>query len=80
MCLQSRILKDKVAHDRRWAAEFFCSALHAEERYSTYIGCGNSYLATCLANARDGHLESAAFYEKSAVQAEQELALLEKSW
>jgi hypothetical protein len=79
MYLKIRMLRDKIAHDQRWAVEFFRSALHAEERHLTHGSCGNSYLATCLGNARDAHLESAAFYEKSAVQAEQELALLEKS-
>ena len=80
MYLQISMLRNKIAHDRRWAAEFFRSAVAAKESYFVWVELGNEYLAHCLKTACDSHLETAADFELSARQAERELALLEKSW
>lgn len=73
-------LKAEIAHDLRWSAEFLCSAVVAEQQSSYWSQIGHYRLAECLCNAMSGHLNTAALYEQSAVQKQQQLAQLEKSW
>lgn len=72
-------LRSHINHDERWSEEFFQMALSAEVRFNFWQSLGLNYLAGCLNNARNGHLETAVFYELSVHKKKEQLALLEKS-
>jgi len=72
-------LRSHIKHDQKWSEEFFRMALAAEEGFLFWQSIGLNYLAGCLNNARTGHLETAIFYEQSAIEKKKQLSLLEKS-
>lgn len=72
-------LRGYINHDERWSEEFFRMALSAEEGFIFWRNLGQNYLAECLNNARNGHLDNAVLYEQSAHEKKEQLALLEKS-
>ena len=73
------VLKDHIAHDQRWSERFFQSALDAEKQFHFWKDLGQDYLAQCLDNARNGHLENAVLYEQSMLKKKEQLVLQEKS-
>lgn len=72
-------LRGGISHDEKWSEEFLQMALSAEARFNFWRNLGLNYLAECLNNARNGHLENAVIYEQSAHEKKEQLALLEKS-